>query len=83
MGAPLVRRDELDAELGKLRKARAAGMAEARDPDKAFITRADLRAALAPILAALEIPEPPAEEPAEVEPAPVTGFESIDKETAE
>jgi predicted transcriptional regulator len=66
MGAPIVRRDELETELAKLRKERRAGKAKASDPDLAFITRRDLAIVLAPILAALEIDveEPALEEPA-------------------
>jgi len=90
MGAPLVRRDELEAEIAKLK---AALRLERRRSAKA------LEEALAPIRAALEIPvgeedtvpspvEFPtplevAESAGEVPPAPVTGFESIDKDAAD
>lgn len=59
MGAPLVRRDELDVELAKLRKMIRA------DKRKAA---AELAEALAPILAALD-PTAPDDEPQE----PATG----------
>jgi hypothetical protein len=74
MGSPLVRRDEFEAELAKLRKERRAGKAKEQDPDKAFVTRADLRAALAPILAALDIEEPATEE------EPATGEEPAESD---
>lgn len=44
--------------LNELRKAREDGLAKARDPELAFITRAELTEALAPIRAALEVSEP-------------------------
>lgn len=48
MGAPVVRRDELAAELkkirGEVRKAAATGRKKASDPDAAFVTKAELRA---------------------------------------
>jgi hypothetical protein len=45
--------------INELRKAREAGLEKARDPELAFVTRAELRAAideaLAPVRAALEV----------------------------
>ena len=77
MGAPIVRADELDARL-------KANRAQLR---KEY--RAEIAEALAPVLAALELSEPEAgiptplevaEAAGEVPPAPVTGFENIDKD---
>jgi hypothetical protein len=41
--------------INELRKVREDGLAKARDPELAFVTRAELNEALAPILAALEV----------------------------
>lgn len=66
MGAPVVRRDELDAEIDKLRKeakrAAAAGRKKASDPDQAFVTREQLRAEFVEFAKMLGLAPAPAED---------------------